>query len=213
MRETSAAWPMGSDPVMSRREMNALVAARETNRAARSVALAADKVALLVRRAMKCLESDRQAALRCLNDVTALLGAGGQETGSSPFEVLSSFQPGGLARWQARRALAHIEENLGSKIAIRELAGLVAFSKSHFSRAFKRSLGLSPMAYVTRRRVERAKIMMVSTDAQLTDIALACGFADQSHLNRSFRRVVGMSPGVWRRTSVEFDDGASVSPG
>lgn len=213
MRETSAVRPMGWDPVMSRGEMNALVATRETNRAARSVALAADKVALLVRRAMKCLESDRQAALRCLNDVSALLGAGGQETGSSPFEVLSGFQPGGLARWQARRALAHIEENLGSKIAIRELAGLVAFSKSHFSRAFKRSLGLSPMAYVTRRRVERAKVMMVSTDAQLTEIALACGFADQSHLNRSFRRVVGMSPGVWRRTTTEIDDGASVGLG
>jgi len=175
--------------------------------------MAADKVAILVQRAMKCLESDRQAALRCLNDVTALLGAGGQETGSSPFEVLSGFQPGGLARWQARRALAHIEENLGSKIAIRELAGLVAFSKSHFSRAFKRSLGLSPMAYVTRRRVERAKILMISTDAQLTEIALACGFADQSHLNRSFRRVVGVSPGVWRRTTAEVDDGASVGLG
>ena len=213
MRETSVAWPMGSDPVMSRGETNALVATRETNRAARSVAMAADKVAILVQRAMKCLESDRQAALRCLNDVTALLGAGGQETGSSPFEVLSGFQPGGLARWQARRALAHIEENLGSKIAIRELAGLVAFSKSHFSRAFKRSLGLSPMAYVTRRRVERAKILMISTDAQLTEIALACGFADQSHLNRSFRRVVGVSPGVWRRTTAEIDDGASVGLG
>jgi len=198
---------------MSREETNALVATRETNRAARSVAMAADKVAILVQRAMKCLESDRQAALRCLNDVTALLGAGGQETGSSPFEVLSGFQPGGLARWQARRALAHIEENLGSKIAIRELAGLVAFSKSHFSRAFKRSLGLSPMAYVTRRRVERAKILMISTDAQLTEIALACGFADQSHLNRSFRRVVGVSPGVWRRTTAEIDDGASVGLG
>src|SRR6185312_17337988 len=127
-------------------------------------------------------------------------------------EVLSGFQPGGLARWQARRALAHIEENLGSKIAIRDLAGLVAFSKSHFSRAFKRSLGLSPMAYVARRRVERAKILMVSTDAQLTEIALACGFADQSHLNRSFRRVVGLSPGVWRRTTA-VDDGASVGLG
>jgi len=54
---------------------------------------------------------------------------------------------------------------------------------------------------------------MVSTDAQLTEIALACGFADQSHLNRSFRRMVGMSPGVWRRTTAEIDDGASVGLG
>jgi AraC family transcriptional regulator len=58
------------------------------------------------------------------------------------------------------------------------------------------------MAYVAARRVERAKLMMTSTRERLTDIALACGFSDQSHLTRSFRRVVGMSPGRWRRTSI-----------
>lgn len=213
MREAGTVRSMHWGDGTSGRAMRALSATRESNRTARSVALAADKVALLVKRAMKCLESDRQAALQCLNDVSALLGADGQDSGSSPFEVLSGFQPGGLARWQARRALAHIEENLGSKIGIRELAALVSFSRSHFSRAFKRSLGLSPMAYVTKRRVERAKVMMIQTDQQLTEIALACGFADQSHLNRSFRRMVGVSPGVWRRMSTEGDDDSGVGAG
>jgi transcriptional regulator GlxA family with amidase domain len=83
------------------------------------------------------------------------------------------------------------------------LAKLVSFSKSHFSRAFKQSLGLPPMTYVKMRRIERAKALMTSTDQQLTDIALICGFADQSHLNRSFRRVLGVSPGRWRRTNVK----------
>lgn len=54
---------------------------------------------------------------------------------------------------------------------------------------------------------------MISTDQQLTEIALACGFADQPHLNRSFRRVVGMSPGLWRRRSAEIDGGASAGVG
>lgn len=210
MREQSTYREVDSGVVAYREEMEALGATRETNRTARSVALAADKVMLLVRCAMRCLESDRQAAFRCLQDVSALLGAHGQDSGSRPFEVLSGFQPGGLARWQARRALAHIEENLGSKIAICELAALVSFSKSHFSRVFKRSLGLSPMAYVTARRVQQAKAMMISTDHQLTEIAFACGFADQSHLNRSFRRVVGTSPGLWRRTNSGIDEGAGM---
>jgi len=78
---------------------------------------------------------------------------------------------------------------------------LVALSTSHFSRAFKQTVGSSPMAYVAVRRIERAKLMMTSTGQRLTDIALACGFADQSHLNRYFRRVVGVSPGLWRRVS------------
>jgi len=167
------------------------------------VVSAAERVGHLVRRAMNFLESDRDAAWRCLQDASLLLVSESQEAGHNAPTIPSGFQPGGLARWQAKRALAYIEANLGSKIEARELAGLVSFSTGHFSRAFKRSLGLPPMTYVVRRRVERAKLMMTSTRGQLTEIALACGFADQSHLNRSFRRVVGISPGLWRRTAVE----------
>ena len=113
----------------------------------------------------------------------------------------ASARVGNLPRraWQAQRTVVYIEANLGSKLAIREMAGRVALSKGQFSRAFKQSLGSSPMAYVVSRRVERAKLMMTSSSGRLTDIALACGFADQSHLSRCFRRVVGMSPGLWRR--------------
>lgn len=205
MREMSAHGRMAQGFVERSRVMEALGTTREANRAVRSVALAADSVIVLVRRAMKCLDSDRKVALRCLHDASTLLGADAQEPGTSGTAVLGGFQPGGLARWQARRTLAYIEENLGSKLTIRELAALVSFSKSHFSRAFKRSLSLPPMAYIAKRRVERAKLMMLATGEQLTEIALACGFADQSHLNRSFRRMVGMSPGLWRRTSTEVD--------
>jgi AraC family transcriptional regulator len=106
---------------------------------------------------------------------------------------------GGLAAWQAKRTLDYIEANLGAKVGIEEMANVVTLSKSHFSRAFKCSLGSSPMAFVATRRVERARLMMTSTRERLTDIALACGFADQSHLNRHFCRIVGTSPGLWRR--------------
>jgi AraC-like DNA-binding protein len=116
--------------------------------------------------------------------------------------VSGILRPGGLAVWQANRALKYIEVNLGSKMAIREIADYVALSESHFSRAFKRSLGSSPIAYVKERRVERALLMMTSMQKSLTEIALACGFSDQSHFNRSFRRVVGTSPGLWRRASI-----------
>jgi len=109
------------------------------------------------------------------------------------------LRPGGLAHWRAKRALAYIEAHLGSKIESAEVADCVALSKSHFSRAFKQSVGTSPIAYVSARRIERAKLMMISTRERLSDIALACGFADQSHLNRYFRRIVGITPGVWRR--------------
>jgi AraC family transcriptional regulator len=181
-----------------------LNAPSSANCSLRSVALAAERVGHLVRRAMTFLESDREAALRCLSDASALLRSDSPHLDTSAPPASDTLRPGSLARWQTKRTLAYIEANLGSKMAISDLADVVAFSKSHFSRAFKRSLGLSPMAYVTSRRVERAKLMMTSSREQLTEIALACGFADQSHLNRSFRRLVGVSPGFWRRNNAEM---------
>ena len=165
-----------------------------------------ERIGRLVRRAMNFLESDRQAAWRCLSDASALLDPLAEDSTAGDAVQSGRFQPGGLARWQARRAVAYIEAHLESKLDVGGLAELVSFSKSHFSRAFKRSLGYPPMAYVMARRVERAKVLMTSTRQQLTEIALICGFADQSHLNRSFRRVIGVSPGRWRRTNVEIVD-------
>jgi AraC-like DNA-binding protein len=162
-----------------------------------------ERVAHLVKQAMMLLEKDREAARRCLSDLSGLLALESQASQPSIALEQQAFFAGGLARWQAKRALAYIEAKLGSKICPRELADLVGFSQSHFSRAFKRSLGLAPMAYVASRRVERAKVMMTSTSEPLSEIALACGFADQSHLTRSFHRCVGMSPGYWRRLAAQ----------
>ena len=116
-------------------------------------------------------------------------------------ETLESELCSGLARWQARRVLNHIDLNLASKLTVSALADLVALSNSHFSRAFRHALGFPPMTYVAARRIERAKQMMVSTGQPLCMIALACGFTDQPHFNRCFRRWAGISPGAWRRTN------------
>jgi AraC family transcriptional regulator len=170
------------------------------NRSLRSVASASIRVGHLVRQAMTFFETDRKAAWRCLSDASTLLGADVQDLGANAPSV-EQLQPGGLATWQARRTLAYVEANLGSKMDIDGLANVVALSRSHFSRAFKRTLGFSPMEYVAVRRVERAKVMISGTREPLAEVALACGFADQAHLNRRFRDIVGISPGRWRRSN------------
>jgi len=158
------------------------------------------RVGHLVRRAMSLFETDRGMAWRCLRDASCLLGTESDETSTLQTPALITLKPGGLSVWQAKQALAFMEANLGSKIRIAEISALVALSKSHFCRAFKLTLGTSPMAYVSIKRIERAKLLITSTSERLSDIALACGFADQSHLSRSFSRLVGMTPGLWRRS-------------
>jgi AraC family transcriptional regulator len=170
------------------------------NRSMRSVASASIQVGQLVRQAMAFLETDRKAAWRCLSDASTLLGPDEEDLGVRAPSV-DKLKPGGLATWQARRTLAYIEANLASKMGIDDLANVVALSRSHFSRAFKHCVGVSPMEYVLARRVERAKVMISGTREPLAEVALACGFADQAHLNRRFRDMVGISPGRWRRSN------------
>jgi AraC family transcriptional regulator len=169
------------------------------NRSMRSVASVSIRVGDLVREAMTCFESDRKAAWRCLSDASTLLGPEAPDLGVNAPNV-HKLQPGGLATWQAKRTLAYIEANLALKMEISDLANVVALTRSHFSRAFKHSVGLSPRDYVVVRRVERAKVMISGTREPLAEVALACGFADQAHLNRRFRDIVGISPGRWRRS-------------
>jgi AraC family transcriptional regulator len=172
-----------------------------SNRSLRSVVSASARVMHLLEQAMTCFETDRKAALRCLNEASTLIGAVVEDSGAG---AAGSYdvRAGGLANWQASRILAYIDANLASRLETSELASVVALSRSHFSRAFKQSVGLSPMEYVGVRRVERAKLMIGSTQERLAEVAIACGFADQAHLSRRFRDLMGMSPGQWRRTTV-----------
>ena len=80
-----------------------------------------------------------------------------------------------------------------------ELAELLGLSKGHFARTFKRAFGVSPHAYVLRRRIEVAQGLMLTTCEPLSSIALTCGMCDQSHLAHTFHRIVGETPDSWRR--------------
>ena len=106
---------------------------------------------------------------------------------------------GGLAPWQAKRAAAHIEVNINSNVRVADLAGIVRLSVSHFSRAFRQSFGEPPHAYITRQRMLRAQVIMLSSREPLARIALDCGMSDQAHFTRVFRKTVGVNPGDWRR--------------
>lgn len=104
-----------------------------------------------------------------------------------------------LAPWQIRKIAVYVELNLATKLKRAQLADLVALSTTHFSKSFKRSVGVPPGQYVLRKRVKLATQLMADPNKSLTDVALACGFSDQSHFSRSFKRVHQVSPGVWRR--------------
>jgi len=105
-----------------------------------------------------------------------------------------------LPAWQARRLIAHVNTNFARRICVAELAALLGLSTTHFARAFKHTFGVSPHAYLVRRRIENAQELMLTTNEPLSSIALSCGMCDQAHLTRCFKRIVGQTPYAWRRT-------------
>ena len=106
---------------------------------------------------------------------------------------------GGLSPWQMRRATELLEAHLDGNIALREVAAACELSVSHFARAFTKTFRRPPYRWLTERRVDRARDLMTNSRLPLADIAIQCGFADQSALNRSFKRIHGVTPGAWRR--------------
>ena len=110
---------------------------------------------------------------------------------------------GGLAPWQERRAKEILSADLGGDTPLAEIAQACNLSASYFARAFRRSTGLAPHAWLMRRRVEAAKGLLRKGGISFADVALACGFADQSHFTRVFSRIVGVPPGAWRRNVTE----------
>lgn len=98
-----------------------------------------------------------------------------------------------------RRALEFMSQPLDTRISLTELADASGISRFHLSRIFKKHFGLSPIAYLERTRIERAKDLIHSAEMSLAEVAQTVGFADQSHFTRRFKHFTGSTPGAYAR--------------
>jgi AraC family transcriptional regulator len=108
---------------------------------------------------------------------------------------------GELTACRFARVRDHIRHNLGDAITLEDLARVAGVSRFHFARQFRARTGESPMSYLVRTRVERAKTLLQDSRARVIDISAELGFADQSHFARTFRRLVGMPPRAYARAA------------
>jgi AraC family transcriptional regulator len=105
---------------------------------------------------------------------------------------------GGLGGVRLRRVLKHMAQSSDEPVPNAELAALCGMSPAHFSREFRRAVGLPPHQYMMKLRLERACAALLASDARVVDIAQDCGFTDASHLSRAFAAQHGMSPTIFR---------------
>jgi AraC-like DNA-binding protein len=117
---------------------------------------------------------------------------------------------GALTAWQVSRIRNYIDEHLSERILVKDLSAVALRSKAHFCRTFKSTMGETPRSYITRRRLDRAQSMMLSSDVPLCEVALQCGFSDQAHFCHRFRNATGQSPSAWRRGRLKVSGEGAV---
>ena len=106
---------------------------------------------------------------------------------------------GGLSRSKLERVKEYIRDRLTENITLQEISNEVGLSRCYFAQMFKQSTGIAPYQYVIQQRVERAKQLLKQHNLPLAEIALECGFSDQSALSRTFGKCVGTTPKDYRR--------------
>ena len=151
----------------------------------------------LIEAAVAAFDADRDNSRRYLLRASALLSLKRRADGSA--STARSKSRDGLLAWQMKCVVEYIETRLADQISATDLANHIDVSVGRFFRAFKVSVGVSPIRYVVMRRVELVCTMLTTTREPLSQVALACGLSDQQHLCKVFRRTIGMSPSAWRR--------------
>jgi AraC family transcriptional regulator len=108
---------------------------------------------------------------------------------------------GGLSSRRLKIVFNYIEDRLDQPIKLRDLAAHSGVSARHFERAFRQSTGSSPHAYVLKRRMRKARDLLIhQPELSIERISLQLGFSSSSHFSSAFRHRTGLTPTAFRRT-------------
>lgn len=106
--------------------------------------------------------------------------------------------PGHESLADLAEAVQRIHAEFEAPLTVTELAATARLSVYQFNRRIRALFGLTPAQLITRVRTDAARTMLAAGSRSLADIALACGYCDQSAFTRSFRATVGLTPGQYR---------------
>lgn len=113
-------------------------------------------------------------------------------------QVSASAGPTSTERRRLSATLDRIEDELPNQLTLQSLAASAEGSPLRFLRLFTKVVGATPHAYISERRVQRARQLLRTSDASLANIALDCGFAHQSHMGAAFKARLGLTPRMYR---------------
>lgn len=105
-----------------------------------------------------------------------------------------------IPRW-LHIAREYLEANFLRQVSLAEIAAAAGVHRVHLSREFRRYFSTTVGEFLRRKRIEHACHLVSTTQAPLAEIAMTCGFSDQSHFSATFRRQIGLTPARYRQTA------------
>jgi AraC-like DNA-binding protein len=144
-----------------------------------------------------------QDMARLSQGVTAVLGKGlfkpAETLAHMEAALAGSPRTGQETRRLVRKAMAYIHAHCAEPLTRTAIAQHVGVSGSYLARCFRHDLGMAPMVYLARCRVQQAQQLLAASDQSITEVALAVGFASASAFTQAFERETGLTPRAYRQ--------------
>lgn len=96
------------------------------------------------------------------------------------------------------QVIRYIRNNIDKQISTEDLIGICCLSKDHFIRLFKKDMGITPTQYINQKKMERAQLMLITSDFSIKHIAYALSFENVYYFNRLFKGITGLTPSEYR---------------
>ena len=104
-----------------------------------------------------------------------------------------------ISHYAINRSLVYIHQHLGEMLTVQSLAGHAHLNPDYFSRLFKEYTGLRPIDYIMNRRIERAQLLLTTTNHTVEEIAGIVGMTNLSYFSRIFSRISKKPPATYRK--------------
>lgn len=125
------------------------------------------------------------------------------ETKGILLQLLSRFIPEASHKYQTTdnrilEALRYIRKQIHTEVTLNDLSARCFLSKDHFIRLFKQEMQITPTLFIVRKKIERAQLLLLTTNLSVKDIAYNLSFNNVSYFNRLFKRYTGTTPMQYR---------------
>ena len=115
--------------------------------------------------------------------------------------IKTTFQNVSSTDENIKKSINYIQTHINEHLTIEALASYAGLSKDYFSHSFKNTIGITPINYINQLRCDNAKKLLKQKKYSIHEIAVQCGFENDSYFSRTFKRYIGVLPSTYLKNT------------